>query len=158
MPSSHAAWRRLQSGIAMNDHAFAALAEFVLAAHVFIIVFNVAGLLVIPLGAWLRWDFVRARWLRMLHLLSLAVVALQAVGGQACFLTIWQSNLRRAAGQVASDTPLIQRWVEHVVFWPLPIWFFTALYLAVFAYTVALWWLVPPRRHHGPRSSDEIGA
>src|SRR5579872_7507079 len=67
-------WRRLQNGIAMNDHAFAALAAFVLAVHVVIIVFNIAGLLVVPLGARLRWDFVRVRWLRVLHLLSLAVV------------------------------------------------------------------------------------
>ena len=37
------------------------------------------------------------------------------------------------------------RWVNSVIFWPLPIWVFTALYLAVFAYVAALWRMVPPR-------------
>jgi hypothetical protein len=122
------------------------LAEAILAIHVLIIVFNVGGLIVIPLGAWRHWAFVRVRWWRVLHLASLAIVAVQAIWGRACFLTIWQSDLQRTAGQSASESPLIQRWVEHVVFWPVPLWVFTALYVLVFAYTVALWWLVPPKR------------
>lgn len=115
--------------------------QVVLAAHLVVIAFNVAGLVVIPLGARLGWRFVRWRWLRLLHLGSLAVVALQAALGRACFLTIWQSDLAGAARQ-----PLIMRVVNSVIFWPLPIWVFTALYLAVFAYTVALWWWVRPEK------------
>lgn len=116
------------------------LAQLVLALHLAVIAFNVAGLVVIPLGAKLGWRLVRIRWLRRLHLASLAVVAIQAALGRACFLTIWQSDLTGAR-----EAPLIMRWVNAVVFWPLPIWVFTALYLAVFGYVVALWWVVPPR-------------
>lgn len=114
--------------------------QLVLALHLLVIGFNVAGLVVIPLGAWIGWRFVRIRWLRLLHLGSLAVVALQATLGRACLLTIWQSDL--TGGR---EDPLIMRWVNSVIFWPLPIWVFTALYLALFAYTVALWWIVRPR-------------
>ena len=84
----------------------------------------------------------RILWLRLLHLASLAVVAVQAVLGRACFLTDWQDAL---TGGGAED-PLIMRWVNSVVFWPLPPWVFAAGYVAVFAYVAALWWLVPPRR------------
>jgi hypothetical protein len=118
----------------------AVVGQLVLALHVLVIAFNVAGLLLIPLGARLNWRVVRIRWLRLAHLASLAVVALQAALGRACFLTLWQSDITGAA-----ETPLIMRWVNSVIYWPLPIWVFTALYLAVFAYVVALWWLVPPR-------------
>ena len=118
----------------------AAAAQLVLALHLVVIAFNVAGLVVIPLGAKLGWGFVRIRWLRLLHLASLAVVALQAMLGRACFLTIWQSDLG-----VGTEEPLIMRWVNSVIFWPLPIWVFTALYLAVFAYVIGLWWIVRPR-------------
>ncbi|CAN7432611.1 DUF2784 domain-containing protein [Phenylobacterium sp. LjRoot225] len=113
--------------------------QIVLALHLGVIAFNVAGLAIIPLGARLNWRIVRVRWLRLLHLASLAVVALQAAFGRACLLTIWQADL--TGGR---EDPLIMRWVNSVLFWPLPIWVFTTVYLAVFAYVVALWRLVPP--------------
>ena len=119
----------------------AALGQLVLAVHVAVIAFNVAGLVLIPVGAKLGWRFVRLRWLRLLHLASLAATALQAALGQACFLTLWQSDLT-----VATTQPLIERWVNGLIYWPLPMWAFTALYLAVFAYVAVLWWLVRPDR------------
>lgn len=64
------------------------------------------------------------------------------VFGRACFLTIWQDSLAGNAGA----PPLIVRWVNSLIFWPLPIWFFATLYVAVLAYTLALWLLVPPGR------------
>lgn len=118
----------------------AALGQLVLALHLIVIAFNVAGLAVIPLGAARGWRFVRWPWLRLLHLGSLAAVAAQAVLGRACFLTDWQGAL---TGGGARD-PLIMRWVNSIIYWPLPMWAFTALYLAVFAYVVALWWWVRP--------------
>lgn len=119
-----------------------ALGQLVLAIHIGVIAFNVAGLVVIPLGARLQWRFVRLRWLRLAHLGALAVVAAQAVAGRACFLTDWQAAL---TGGGAHD-PLIMRWVNSVIYWPLPMWAFTAIYVAVLAYVVALWWWVPPER------------
>lgn len=113
--------------------------QLVLAVHVAVIAFNIAGLIVIPLGARLGWRIVRVRWLRLLHLGALAVVALQAAFGAACFLTIWQSDL--TVGGRAD--PLIMRVVNSLLYWPLPMWVFTALYLAVFAYVLALWRWVP---------------
>jgi Protein of Unknown function (DUF2784) len=120
--------------------------EVVLAVHVAVILFNVFGLVAVPIGALCNWSFVHIGWWRVLHVLSLAAVAVQAVLGQACFLTVWQNELS-ATGQPA--TPLIVRWVNEVVYWELPIWVFAALYLLVFAYALALLWLVPTRR---PRS------
>jgi len=119
----------------------AALGQAVLAAHLAVIAFNVFGLVAIPLGAARGWAWVRVRWWRVLHLASLAVVALQAALGRACFLTLWQDDL---TGGGHAD-PLIMRWVNGLIYWPLPIWVFTAAYLAVFAYVLALWWWVRPR-------------
>jgi hypothetical protein len=117
------------------------LGQAVLAAHLGVIAFNVFGLVAIPLGAWRGWGWVRVRWWRALHVASLAVVALQAAFGRACFLTIWQGDLSGGRAD-----PLIMRWVNSVIYWPLPMWVFTAAYLAVFAYVVALWvWVRPDR-------------
>jgi hypothetical protein len=119
-----------------------ALAQAVLALHLAVIAFNVVGLVAIPAGAVLGWRWVRVRWWRALHLASWAVVAVQAVLGRACFLTIWQDRLTGAA----SAPPLIERWVERAIYWPLPIWVFGAIYIVLFAAVIALWRIVPPRR------------
>ncbi len=79
---------------------------------------------------------------RGLHVASLAVVAVQAVAGRACFLTLWQDAL----GGASESQPLIMRWVNGLIFWPLPAWVFEALYVALFVYVMALWRLVPPGR------------
>ena len=124
------------------------LAEAILAAHVAVILFNLFGLIVVPLGAICGWRFVRVRWWRLLHLVSLAAVAAQAVFGRACILTIWQAAL---TGEPGRPTPLIMGWVNRVIYWPLPLWVFAAFYLLVFGYALALLWLVPPAvPHPGP--------
>ena len=120
------------------------MAQAVLGVHVAVILFNVFGLVAVPVGAIWNWRFVRIGWWRVLHLLSLAAVAAQALAGRACFLTIWQDDLTAASVQPA--TPLIVRWIDQLVYWPLLIWVFAALYALVFAYAVALLWLVPPQR------------
>jgi hypothetical protein len=116
-------------------------AQAVLAAHLLVIAFNVAGLIAIPVGAKLGWRWVRVRWWRALHIASWAVVALQAALGRACFLTIWQDDLTGAGG----EPPLIMRWVNSLIYWPLPMWAFTAIYLALFGCVIALWWWPPTR-------------
>ena len=108
----------------MDAHLYVVLARLVLAAHVAIIIFNVAGLVVIPLGAWRGWGFVRIFWWRALHLAILAAVAVQALFARPCFLTLWQSALEERAGESASSAPLIARWLHDLLFWPLPLWFF----------------------------------
>jgi len=118
------------------------LGQLVLAVHLLVIAFNVLGLVAIPLGARLGWGWVRIRWWRALHLASWVVVAVQAVLGRACFLTIWQDDLTGGGAEV----PLIMRIVNGLIYWPLPMWAFTALYLALFGLVLVLWRRVPPVR------------
>jgi hypothetical protein len=121
------------------------LASAILVLHLVVIAFNIFGLVAIPLGAWRGWGFVRVAWWRWLHVASLVVVAGQAVAGRACFLTLMQDELSGAG----ESPPLIARWVNSVVYWPLPIWVFAAAYVALAAYVVALLWIVPVRRRGG---------
>jgi hypothetical protein len=124
-------------------------ADAILAAHVAIILFNLFGLVAVPLGAVCGWEFVRIRWWRMAHIGLLAAVAAQALLGRACILTLWQAAL---SGNVEDGAPLIARWVGQVIYWRLPIWVFAMLYAAVFGYALALFWLVPPRRKRFSRT------
>jgi hypothetical protein len=117
-------------------------ATLILALHFAIILFNVAGCVLIPLGAWRGWRWVRAFWWRLAHLVSLAVVALQALWGRASVQTKWQGH---QSGHRAPQ-PLIAGWINHLIYWPLPLWVFALAYVAVFAYVLALWAWVRPRR------------
>jgi hypothetical protein len=121
----------------MSDLIFA---DAVLAVHLAIIAFNVAGLIIIPVGARAGWRIVGIAWLRLLHLGLLAVVAGQALAGRACILTIWQNDF---ANQNQSADPLIMRWVNHLIYWNLPFWTFTVIYICVFLYVLCLSVLVP---------------
>src|ERR1700692_172086 len=121
------------------------IAETILGLHLIIIVFNVTGLVVIPFGAWLGWRIVRIAWLRLLHLAMLAIVAAQAVAGRAWILTVWENNLNRG-GQAGQ--PLMMQWVDRVIYWNLPMWFFAIVYCLVFLYVLALTVLVPFGRRY----------
>jgi len=120
--------------------------QLVLVLHLLIIAFNVVGLVAISLGARLGWGWVRIRGWRALHVVSWIVVAVQAVLGRACFLTLWQDDL---TGGGAED-PMIMRWVNGLIYWDLPMEVFTGIYLALFALVLALWRWVPPSRRSRP--------
>lgn len=131
----------------MLDSATARLlADLVLAVHLGTVAFNLFGLIVVPLGAWRGWAFVRVFWWRALHLAAMAVVAVQALMGRACFLTLWQSLLLEQAGAAAYRQPLIVTWADRILYWRLPLWFFAALYVAAAIYVLVLWWRVPPSK------------
>ena len=112
----------------------------ILFLHLAIIAFNVAGCVLIPIGAWRHWHWVRDFWFRVAHLACLAAVAVQAVLGRVCFLTLWQSDVSGAA----NTQPLIAGWIERMIYWSLPLWVFEIAYVVVFAYVVALWVFVRP--------------
>ncbi len=120
------------------------VAQAILGLHLLIIAFNIAGLIIIPLGAWRGWRIVRIAWLRLLHLGLLALVTAQALAGRACILTIWQNRLEGGNQPVQ---PMLMRWVDGLIYWNLPIWVFALLYSLVFLYVLALTMLVPFWRH-----------
>jgi hypothetical protein len=130
----------------MSPELLRTLASIVLYLHFAVIAFNMFWIIAIPMGAWLKWSFIRSFWWRVAHLALLGVVALQAVVGVLCFLTIWQTSLIRAAGGPSGERSLIDEWVTRAVFWPLPMWVFVALYVAALVFAATLWWLVPPQR------------
>jgi hypothetical protein len=121
------------------------LSVLVLAIHAGVVLFNIFWMIAIPLGGWFGWRFVRSFSWRAAHIASLIVVAAQPLLGRYCFLTLWQEALKDAAGPEAlADPGWLERALTLIVFWPLPEWIFVYLYVAAAAWTVSLWWIVPP--------------
>jgi hypothetical protein len=118
------------------------LADAVLVAHVAFVAFVLAGLLAIWIGAWRGWRWVRSAWFRVVHLGAIAFVALEALVGMACPLTMLEDRLRMEPG---SPAPFIERWLHRLLFWDFPPWVFTVAYVGFAALVALTFVLLPPR-------------
>jgi hypothetical protein len=122
-------------------------ADALLVVHFAIVVFIVGGLVLTWAGAWLGWRWVRNPWFRYAHLGAIVFVALEALIGVMCPLTLWEDALR---GGTRPDS-FIGRWVQRLLYYRAPEWVFTTLYVAWAAATLVTLRLVPPRpRRSGP--------
>lgn len=118
------------------------VADALVVLHFGIVGFIVGGLIMVWAGAPLGWRWIRNPWFRYLHLAAIAFVALEAVLGIACPLTVWENLLR---GDARPDS-FVGRWVHRLLFYRAPEWAFTAAYLLWTLATLATLRLVPPRR------------
>ena len=123
----------------------ATLADAILVLHVGIVAFVVLGTVLILIGAWRRWQWVRGFKWRLAHLLLMVFVVLQAWLGELCPLTVWEQALRRRAGQVVYDESFIEHWLSRLIFFEAPWWAFVAAYTGFAALVLVAWIKVPPR-------------
>ncbi|HKL51189.1 MAG TPA: DUF2784 domain-containing protein [Wenzhouxiangellaceae bacterium] len=107
--------------------------------------FVIGAQLMIIVGWWRGWAWVRNPWLRVAHLVTILVVMLQAWLGRLCPLTVWERELRRAAGQAFHEQSLIEHWVTRYLYLDLPWWGFVLAYTLFAALVVWTWWRLPPR-------------
>jgi hypothetical protein len=118
------------------------LADVLVVVHFGVVVFIVGGLLLTWIGAPLGWRWVRNPWFRYVHLGAIGFVALEALLGVACPLTVWEDLMR---GGARPDS-FVARWVHRLLFYRAPEGLFTAAYLLWTLATLATLRLVPPRR------------
>lgn len=128
----------------------ALLADAVLVVHFAFVLFVVGGFALILAGAALGWRWVRNRAFRYAHVAAIVFVAVEALVGVMCPLTVWEHVLRRTSPEGPS---FVARWVGRLLYYDLPEWAFTTAYV-VFASAVAVTlWLIPPG---GDRSREGL--
>jgi Protein of Unknown function (DUF2784) len=128
------------------QHCYLVLADLTLIVHTAFVAFVVVGLVVIWLGRWRGWSFVRNFWFRLLHLAAIGVVVAESVMGFVCPLTTWENQLRlRAGGESRYQESFIQHWLHQVLFFDLDEKVFTVLYVAFFLMVGLSLWFAPPR-------------
>ncbi len=123
-----------------------ALADLVLVAHAAYVLFVVGGQALIVIG-WIRgWEWTRSRLFRLLHLVAIGLVMLEAWLGINCPLTILENFLRLKAGTVAYENSFIGHWLRWVIFYAAPEWIFALIYTVFTALVILTWLAYPPRR------------
>ena len=121
------------------------LANVILIVHFAFIAFVVVGLVLILVGIFRRWAWIRNLWFRLAHLLAIGLVVAEAWCGMACPLTVWENGLRTGAGAGGYAGSFVQHWLHAMIFYDFPPVVFTVAY-TVFGVLVALTWVVAPPR------------
>ncbi|MED5411433.1 MAG: DUF2784 domain-containing protein [Pseudomonadota bacterium] len=126
-------------------------ADTVLVIHTGIVFFIVLGLILIVIGGFLQWEFVRHRWFRILHLSAIGVVVLQSWLGRLCPLTTLELWLReQAGGEGGYEESFVQYWLQEFLYYELPLTVFAIAYTIFGLAVVATWFLVPPTKRNKP--------
>jgi hypothetical protein len=111
------------------------------------------GLLLILVGWWRQWNWIRRPWFRFTHLAAILVVVLELIFGTNCPLTVWEVNLRALAGQPVSEATFIGRLLHYLLFVAVPGWMAEVIYI-ICALVIALTFvLAPPRRRRNNQST-----
>ena len=122
--------------------------------HLAYVGFVVLGFFAILAGIVLRWEWIRNAKFRLIHLAMIGIVVLESVGGMTCPLTTWEAELRRRAGQQTTDDDFIASLVHQLMFFDLPQWVFTTIYIVFGLGVFATFLIAPPRfRSTGSNSS-----
>lgn len=137
----------MESYAATNPPPWAApAADALLVVHAAIVLFVVLGQVLILLGGWRGWAWIRQPVFRWAHLATIGIVVLQAWLGRLCPLTIWEQDLRELAGQASHNESFVGYWISRWLYWDLPPWVFVLVYTTFAALVVACWRWWPPLR------------
>jgi len=126
-----------------------ALADLIVAVHVGYVAFVVIGQILILVGIWRHWRWVRNRWFRTIHLLAILIVAGEALFNVTCPLTAWEAALRERAGETVQQGTFVGQLLHKLIFYDAPDWLFNVSYVLFAALVALTFWLAPPnwKRH-----------
>lgn len=121
-------------------------ADAILFTHTLFVGFIVFGLVFIFVGKLRSWAWVRNPWFRYAHLAAIGVVVLQSWLGAICPLTTWEMALREKAGEAVYSGAFVAHWLESILYYRAPEWFFVVCYTVFGLLVAATWYWVRPRR------------
>jgi hypothetical protein len=124
---------------------YALLADVVVAIHVLYVGFVLVGQVVLGVGLCRGWRWVGQPWLRLGHLVATGIVAVEAILGVPCPLTVWEQRLRLWAGQEVTGGSFIGRCLHGLLFYDFAPWVFTTAYVGFGLLALATFVLVSRR-------------
>jgi polyferredoxin len=123
-----------------------ALADLTLVLHAAYVLFVLGGQVLILSGWLLGWRWTRHLTFRLLHLVAIGFVVLEAWWGVTCPLTRLENILRARAGAAGYSHTFIGHWLERLIFYNAPEWLFTLVYTVFAALVILTWMAYPPQR------------
>jgi hypothetical protein len=130
----------------MSNQSYQFLANAVLIAHFGVVLFIVAGLMLILLGGGLGWRWVRNFWFRVTHLAAITYVVAESWLEIVCPLTVLEQWLRERAQLTLHEGDFIAFWLGKLLFYQASPWVFVTLYSLFALMVIGSWVIVRPRR------------
>lgn len=144
----------------MRASLYSLLADTVLAVHVAIAAFVVAGLMYIILGNVRKWPGANAPWFRLAHAGAIGIIVIETLLQYACPLTVLEMWLRANAHESVYSGSFIAHWLQWLLYYDLPAWVFALGYSLFALLVVAAWFVFPPdfrRRRRCEASRNGFG-
>jgi hypothetical protein len=129
-----------------SESLYSLAADAILITHLLFVVFVVGGLLVIYVGYWQSWAWVRNYWFRLLHMGAITIVVFESWISVICPLTTWEMQLREKGGGSTYEGSFIQHWLQSILYYEAPEWVFVVSYTLFALLVVASWFILPPKR------------
>lgn len=129
-----------------NSTLLSHLSDLVVAIHLAYASFVLVGFILILAGALFGWRWIRNRVFRWVHLGCIGVVAVEAVVGQICPLTLLENWLLVGSGQSGYERTFIGQLIYDLLYYDFPTWIFTVAYVSLAALTALTLVLIPPIR------------
>jgi len=121
------------------------LADVTVVFHALLACFVVFGLVVVLVGWWAGWKWVRNFWFRVIHLGLMATIVVFPLIGGLCPLTDLEKWLRERGGEETYPGSFIAYWIHELLFVEVSSEVIAVSY-CVFGLAVFLtFFLVPPR-------------
>jgi len=132
-------------------------ADIIAIAHLGYVVFVVLGFALIFSGIIFSWTWTRNLWFRLAHLLAIGGVALEALLGIDCPLTVLEYNLRYAPHLSEEKPSFIGNLIDALLYYHAPEWLFSTLYTALAFLGVITFIIAPPTRkgHSGAKTREQ---
>jgi len=120
-------------------------ADLILFFHLSYVGYVVFGLLLILLGWWRGWSWIRNPWFRATHLVAILIVAVSAWFHIDCPLTVIENDLRARGGDVGYSGSFMSHWMSEILFYEADPMAFTIAYSVFGLLVIGSWVVVRPR-------------
>ena len=114
--------------------------EIVLLFHFFIFLFIIFSFFLIPIGYYQKWEWVKNKYCRLIHLVLMGIIFIETILGFMCPLTILENFLRN---DIEINNKITQI-IHQIMYWDLPTYQFIILYLLSLLYLIFLWFFIKP--------------
>ena len=114
--------------------------EIILLLHLLIFLFITLSFILIPIGYFQKWKWVKNKYYRSIHLILMGIISIETILGFMCPLTILENYFR---DDIKVDNKLTE--IAHqILYWDLPNYQFIILYILSFSYLIFLWFFFKP--------------
>ena len=114
--------------------------EIVLLFHFCVFLFVILSFFLIPLGYYQKWDWVKNKYYRLIHLILMVIIFIETILGFMCPLTLLENFLRN---NIEINNKITQI-IHQIMYWDLPTYQFIILYLLSLLYLIFLWFFFKP--------------